>query len=82
MRPSLKLMALLDQHGALTAAEAGEMLGLSRSQTGRKCHDLVQRGWALTRTDPDDKRLRLFALTRAGQKNLDHDHFHERRLAE
>lgn len=71
MRPSIKLMALIDQHGAISASEAGELLGLSRSHVGRQAHNLVGRGWAREIKDPDDKRVIMFDLTRAGKKALD-----------
>jgi DNA-binding MarR family transcriptional regulator len=71
-------MALIDQHGALCAAEAGELLGMSRSQTSRHAHNLVSRGWARALQDPDDKRLVIYDLTRAGRNALDHD---DRRLS-
>lgn len=74
MRPSIQLMELIDKHGALTARDAAEMMNLSRAQVGKKGHDLVARGWARAMTDPDDKRMVLFDLTRLGKKKLD-DHY-------
>lgn len=73
MKPSRKLMALIDHHGALSASEASEMMNMSRSQIGRHAHNLVGRGWARSVRDPDDKRIVLFDLTRAGKSALDND---------
>lgn len=80
MRPSRKLMALIDQHGALSATEAGELMGLSRSQVGKQAHNLVARGWARALEDPDDKRLVIFDLTRAGKNALESEGSDARRL--
>ena len=67
----MQLMALIDRNGAMSARDAAEILGLSRTQTGRKANDLVTRGWARATQDPDDKRVVLFDLTRAGKRALD-----------
>jgi DNA-binding MarR family transcriptional regulator len=75
----MKLMALLDQQGALSASEAEELIGLSRYWIGRQGHDLVARGWARELRDPDDKRIIRFDLTRAGKHALDNGGSHDPR---
>ena len=81
MRPPRKLMELLDKQGALSASEAGEILGLSRSHMTRQGKNLVTRGWARAMQDPDDRRVILYDLTRAGRKVLDNsDEYDRKRL--
>jgi DNA-binding MarR family transcriptional regulator len=71
MRPAINLMELIDKHGAISARDAADLLNLSRSQVGKKGHDLVARGWARVTVDQDDKRMKMFDLTRMGKKALD-----------
>jgi DNA-binding MarR family transcriptional regulator len=70
MKPNRDLMALLSRRGVMTMAEMAGNLGLSKAQVSRLCRDLVRRGWVERQSDPDDRRLSWFALTKAGRAEM------------
>lgn len=62
---------LLDQHGHLGVSEVGEHLELSVSAASRLVDGLVGRDLVSRTEDPEDRRIKLLALTSEGSAFVD-----------
>lgn len=57
---------IIDDRGEVAIGAVAEELALGMSTASRLIDDLVQRGWVMRSESPDDRRVRLLRLTRAG----------------
>ncbi|AYF78188.1 MarR family transcriptional regulator [Nocardia yunnanensis] len=64
------LLATLDEHGALSQAEAGRRTGIDRSDVAAAVNDLAGRGLVHRAPDPGDRRRNILVLTPAGRAHL------------
>ncbi len=70
----LRLVALLATHGPLGGHELARHLGVSMPTVSGNVDRLVERGMVERRTDPADRRVRLTALSPAGERFIaEHD---------
>ncbi|MCP4039930.1 MAG: MarR family transcriptional regulator [bacterium] len=70
----LALDALGDSTRPLRMKELAEVAGLATTELTRVIAGLESKGWVERRTDPDDSRARLVALTRTGRSLIKHVH--------
>src|SRR6185436_2896985 len=50
----------------LSVGQLGESLGLTMPSTSRMVDDLVKRGWLEREEHPDDRRVRVLRVSKAG----------------
>jgi DNA-binding MarR family transcriptional regulator len=66
-RSDAAAIRLLLRRGAVPVGQLGAVLGVTRQAARKAADGLVQRGYALTRRDPDDTRQLNVILTPAGE---------------
>jgi len=62
------LLAFVEESGPLTQTRLAQRLGLGRAATGSVIDALEKRGLVERQPDPDDRRVWLVTVTRAGQE--------------
>ncbi|WP_447643286.1 MarR family winged helix-turn-helix transcriptional regulator [Nocardioides zeae] len=68
--PTLRVLAMLDDHGPLTVGRVAELDGTSQPTATAAVRGLVGRGWVERTPHPDDARSTLLSLTPAGRTAL------------
>jgi len=66
-----RLLAALEQYGPASQADLGRHTGIDRSDVVATVNDLVDRGFAVRRPDPDDRRRNIISITKRGTAALD-----------
>lgn len=61
------LLAFVEESGPLTQTRLAQRLGLGRAATGSVIDSLEKRGLVERQPDPDDRRVWLVTVTRAGK---------------
>jgi MarR family transcriptional regulator, transcriptional regulator for hemolysin len=62
------LLAFVEESGPLTQTRLAQRLGLGRAATGSVIDSLEKRGLVERQPDPDDRRVWLVTVTRAGKE--------------
>lgn len=65
-----RLLAALDQYGPSSQADLGRRTGIDRSDVVAALNDLVARGLAQRKPDPDDRRRNIITITKRGAGTL------------
>ena len=65
-----RALGMLMKSGSLTMSELGGLLFISKAYMTVLADSLVENGWAERKSDPDDRRVILIAITRKGKKHL------------
>jgi DNA-binding MarR family transcriptional regulator len=68
--PQFTTLSLISGFGEITITHLAERLGTDRTTMTRNLDLLARKGW-VTETESEDARLRILALTKAGQRKLD-----------
>lgn len=66
-----RVLAALDQYGAVSQADLGRHTGIDRSDVVATLNDLADSGLADRTPDPEDRRRNIVTLTRRGAAKLD-----------
>jgi MarR family transcriptional regulator, lower aerobic nicotinate degradation pathway regulator len=66
-----RVLAALDQYGALSQADLGRSTGIDRSDVVATLNDLAERGLTRRAPDPQDRRRNIVTITTRGSATLD-----------
>jgi DNA-binding MarR family transcriptional regulator len=66
-----RLLAALDQYGPSSQADLGRQTGIDESEVVATVRDLLARGLADSRLDPDDRRRNIVTITKKGFATLE-----------
>ena len=66
-----RLLAALDQYGPSSQADLGRHTVVDRSDVVATVNDLVDRGFAMRKPDPDDRRRNVISITKRGAAALE-----------
>ena len=66
-----RLLAALDQYGPSSQADLGRYTGVDRSDVVATVNDLVDRDFAVRKSDPDDRRRNAISITKRGTAALE-----------
>ena len=72
------LLMALDRTGEISQGRLGEILALDSTTLTRTLELLKKRGWVQAK-EGDDRRMRIFRLTKAGQEKFQHSLRHWKR---
>jgi DNA-binding MarR family transcriptional regulator len=72
------LLMALNQTGEISQGKLGELLALDSTTLTRTLNALKKRGWVLAK-EGDDRRMRIFHLTKAGQAKFQQSMRHWKR---
>ncbi|MCU1486615.1 MAG: regulatory protein MarR [Actinomycetia bacterium] len=64
-------LAALEQFGPVSQAELGRHTGIDRSDVVATVNDLVDRGFAVRKPDPVDRRRNVISITKRGSTALE-----------
>ena len=65
-----RLLAALDQYGPASQADLGRHTGIDRSDVVATVNELVDRGFAVRKADPVDRRRNIVSITKRGATAL------------
>jgi len=65
-----RALGMLMKSGSLTMSELGGLLFISKAYMTVLADSLVENGWAERKSDPNDRRVILIAITRSGKRHL------------
>jgi DNA-binding MarR family transcriptional regulator len=66
-----RLLAALDQYGPSSQAALGRHTGIDESEVVATVRDLLAKGLARSRPDPDDRRRKIVTMTKKGSQTLE-----------
>jgi DNA-binding MarR family transcriptional regulator len=66
-----RLLAALDQYGPSSQADLGRHTGIDESEVVATVRDLLVKGLARSRPDPNDRRRNIVSITKKGSDTLE-----------